>query len=114
MTTNLPDQFSIAGPLRLRDTTAIPKPTLSHLETAAMLGVTDGTLRVWRCTGKGPRFTKYGSNPRGKVVYRYDDVKAWMDAQTYISTSDYSATIARVSMHIQPGAMQAPLELSNR
>lgn len=92
----------------------VQKPTLSHLETAAMLGVAEGTLRVWRCNGKGPRYTKYGNNLRGKVVYRYDDVKAWMDAQTYISTSDYSATMARVTMHIQPGAIPGPWELSNR
>ena len=94
--------------------TPAQKPTMSHLEAAAVLGVAEGTLRVWRCTGKGPRFTKYGSNSRGKVVYRYDDVKAWMDAQTYISTSDYSAHMAHVTMHIQPGAIQAPWKLSNR
>ena len=67
------------------------KPTLSHIEAAALMGVTEGTLRVWRCTGKGPRFTKYGDNPRGTVVYRRDDVIAWMDDQTYNSTSEFSS-----------------------
>lgn len=89
------------------------KPTLRRREAAALLGVTEGTLRVWGCTGRGPKFTKYGDKPQGMVVYRREDLTAWMEAQTYSSTSEFSAHKARVTMNIapaKPGDLPRPWE----
>lgn len=41
---------------------------------ALSLGVTVGTLREWRRTGKGPPFARLEK----AVVYRLEDVQAWI------------------------------------
>lgn len=51
---------------------------------ATLLGVKPGTLEVWRCKGKGPRFVKSGS----RVVYRLRDINEYLDSQTRRSTAD--------------------------
>lgn len=52
-------------------------------EVAARLRSAKQTLRRWRCTGFGPRFVKVGS----KVLYREEDVAAWLEAREASSTS---------------------------
>ena len=42
-------------------------------EVAAFLGLSAGTLRVWRCQGKGPSYYKVGNAVRYKIA----DVEAW-------------------------------------
>ena len=42
-------------------------------EVAAFLGLSAGTLCVWRCQGKGPSYYKVGSTVR----YEMDDLEAW-------------------------------------
>lgn len=42
-------------------------------EVAAFLGLSAGTLRVWRSQGKGPNYYKVGSTVR----YEMDDLEAW-------------------------------------
>ena len=37
---------------------------------------THGTLAVWRCEHKGPRYTKFGN----RVFYLGRDLNAWLDA----------------------------------
>lgn len=46
-------------------------------EAAEYTGFTVETLRVWRCTGKGPEFCGRG---RG-VRYRWADIDAFMEAR---------------------------------
>jgi hypothetical protein len=46
--------------------------------------VKPGTLEVWRCLGKGPRFVKSGS----RVVYRLRDINEYLDSRTRKSTAD--------------------------
>jgi hypothetical protein len=61
---------------------AIPK-LLTSQQTADLLTIREGTLRIWRLQGKGPRFRRIGQ----QVRYDEADVVAYINAQTYISTS---------------------------
>ena len=50
------------------------KPSyMTTREVAAFLGLSAGTLCVWRCQGKGPSYYKVGN----AVRYKIDDVEAW-------------------------------------
>lgn len=60
----------------------IPK-LLTSQQTADLLTIREGTLRIWRLQGKGPHFRRIGQ----QVRYAEADVIAWINAQTYISTS---------------------------
>jgi Helix-turn-helix domain len=54
------------------------EPLLSPLETSALLGVTEGTLEVWRCTKRYPlNYIKIG----GRVRYRLQDVEKFVAAR---------------------------------
>jgi len=46
-------------------------------EAADYLGVSPGTLEVWRCKGRGPRYCKLGK----VVVYDPTDLDAFRDAR---------------------------------
>ena len=50
---------------------------LTTEETAALLRLAPSTLRVWRYKRIGPK----SFNAGGKVLYRRDDVEAWLSAQ---------------------------------
>jgi hypothetical protein len=57
--------------------------------------VTGGAIKIrslqsWRQRGGGPPFYKFGR----KVVYREDELQAWMNEQRRASTSDYGQTAA--------------------
>ena len=53
------------------------KPSyMTTREVAAFLGLSAGTLCVWRCQGKGPSYYKVGN----AVRYKIDDVEAWKNA----------------------------------
>lgn len=54
------------------------KPTLNTPEAADYVGSTVSTLNSWRYLGRGPAFIKLGR----RVVYRVDDLDAWLDAHT--------------------------------
>ncbi|QCB48588.1 DNA-binding protein [Hydrogenophaga sp. PAMC20947] len=43
--------------------------------TAKYTGLSDKTLAMFRCNGKGPKFIK-----RGRIFYFRSDVDAWMNA----------------------------------
>jgi hypothetical protein len=60
---------------------------LTSTEVADILGVTEGTLAVWRCTKRYCLpFVKIGR----KIFYRSEDVKAFVESRIYckISTED--------------------------
>ncbi|MED5813859.1 DNA-binding protein [Mycolicibacterium sp. 050232] len=61
------------------DETATPK------EVAAYLHTTEAGLAQMRYRGVGPKFVKVG--PR-KVIYRWADVRAYLDANTCTRTDD--------------------------
>ncbi|RPA50729.1 DNA-binding protein [Shewanella vesiculosa] len=56
---------------------------LTPAEVARYLGVTIGTLSVWRCTGRYPlNFIKVGR----RVMYRQSDVENFVNGRVYEHT----------------------------
>jgi hypothetical protein len=74
---------------------APPQPGLFDEEllcaklAAQTLRVHESTLERWRATGGGPRFIKMGPGKRAPVRYRRRDVEEFLDAHSYLSTSQY-------------------------
>lgn len=64
--------------------TGIPPRYLRTPEAARFLGLSGRTLEKHRTYGTGPRYSKLG----GRVVYRVDDLQAWVDRGSKQSTSD--------------------------
>ncbi|MFX7025224.1 helix-turn-helix domain-containing protein, partial [Acinetobacter baumannii] len=58
-------------------------------EAAAYLRISRRTLERYRLTGSGPRYLKVGPGRRSRVLYRQEDVEAWLLDQNYASTSEY-------------------------
>jgi DNA-binding transcriptional MerR regulator len=50
---------------------------LTMPEAAELLRAPVATLRYWRHLGTGPRSFRLGR----RVLYRYDDLRNWIDAQ---------------------------------
>ena len=50
-------------------------------ETAAVLGVSENTLRRWRVERRGPRFLKFGDSKQAMVRYYARDVILWAENQ---------------------------------
>jgi len=53
---------------------------LTTQEVATHLRLTSQTLTKWRKEGDGPPFIRLGERPRGRIVYRWSDVSAWLDS----------------------------------
>jgi predicted DNA-binding transcriptional regulator AlpA len=65
----------------------LPPRYLCTPEAARFLGLSSRTLEKHRTYGTGPTYRKLG----GRVVYALEDLKAWVDRGTKISTSDPGA-----------------------
>lgn len=57
---------------------------LKPAEVAQRLGTTAQALASLRYTGTGPRFYK----PAGRVLYRWSDVEAWIEASAHTATRE--------------------------
>lgn len=60
---------------------------LDARQTAGRLGLSVSTLAKMRLYGTGPVYSKLGR----RVMYRPEDLKAWIAANRYQSTSEYPA-----------------------
>ena len=60
---------------------------LTSVETAALLGIKNNTLEIWRGRGHGPAFIKLGTSPQAAVRYRRAEVLRWIEQRIYASTS---------------------------
>lgn len=67
-----------------------PMRLLNSVQTAALLGISPNTLKLWRHKGRGPRFCKLGDAPQSGVAYDEADVRAFIDSRKFGSTSAYS------------------------
>jgi predicted DNA-binding transcriptional regulator AlpA len=56
--------------------------TFNEKRSAAYIGVSDATLRLWRSKGEGPRYFKAGEK---LIRYRKGDLDSWIEAR--LSTS---------------------------
>jgi hypothetical protein len=72
---------------------ALPEPRryLNTVEASRILRLSPRTLERMRVEGTGPRYLKAGRGTRARVLYRPTDVDAWLEAQTFQSTSEYGA-----------------------
>lgn len=68
----------------------LPPRMLRTEEAARWLRLSGRTLEKHRCSGTGPSYRRLG----GRVVYVLDDLQAWVDAGTRISTAN--GRLARV------------------
>ena len=75
---------------------------LNNEQAAAVIGCTPKTLNYWRHKGKGPKFVKFGTHRNAGVRYDLADIEAWKEANTFASTSAYSAA-ARASVSARNG-----------
>jgi hypothetical protein len=62
---------------------------LTTPEAAEFLRLSPRTLERFRVEGTGPRYTKAGPGKRARVLYRRDDLEAWLDGFEYGSTAEY-------------------------
>ena len=60
---------------------------LTSNQTAKIIGIKSQTLRVWRMSGKGPRFHRYGER-YSRAYYDPDEVQRWLDKHTFAHTSE--------------------------
>lgn len=69
---------------------------LKPAEAAAFLRVSQPTLMRWRASGTGPRFVKIGplGRGRGTVLYRVEDLRAFLDEHMRVSTSEAAPLLA--------------------
>jgi len=66
---------------------ALPPRYLRTPEAARFLSLSGRTLEKHRIYGTGPRYSKLG----GRVVYRLEDLQAWVAQGAKASTSDPGA-----------------------
>lgn len=52
--------------------------TLTPIQAAKYLGISEGALRLWRSEGKGPRHFKAGEK---LIRYRRADLDSWIEAR---------------------------------
>lgn len=69
-------------------TSQLPPRFLRTPEAAQFLGISGRTLEKHRTYGTGPRYCKLG----GRVVYRLEDLQAWVELGLKASTSDPGAS----------------------
>ena len=62
----------------------LPPRYLRTPEAARFVGLSIRTLEKHRIYGTGPRYSKLG----GRVVYRLEDLQAWVELGAKASTSD--------------------------
>jgi predicted DNA-binding transcriptional regulator AlpA len=65
--------------------------TLTAIEAATVLGLAPSTLAKLRLSGNGPVYCKLGR----RVVYRREDLAAWLESHLARNTSDADARLPK-------------------
>src|ERR1700744_1946259 len=79
----------------------LPQRYLRTPDAARLVGLSIRTLEKHRIYGTGPRYSKLG----GRVVYRVEDLQAWVDDAVKGSTSDPGKVV------VLPARRHTPAEL---
>ncbi|MCP1931040.1 helix-turn-helix transcriptional regulator [Bradyrhizobium elkanii] len=82
----------------------LPPRFLRTPEAATFLGLSSRTLEKHRTYGTGPSYRKLG----GRVVYALDDLKAWADRGSVISTSDPRGSVMPAKRQMSATAQPRP------
>ncbi len=54
---------------------------LNQSETAKILGVSIGSLELWRRTGKGPKYIKMGNKEsKARIIYSVFSIIEWLES----------------------------------
>ena len=81
-----------------------PQRYLRTPDAARLVGLSIRTLEKHRIYGTGPRYSKLG----GRVVYRVEDLQAWVESGAKASTSDPGiATVLPAKRHTPEALAQA-------
>ena len=79
---------------------AVIKPLLDNREAAQVIGITPGTLHVWRCTGRHQiKFIRVGS----KIRYRLEDLLAWLESRAVVPKPEQKPKRKRSGPRNRPG-----------
>lgn len=62
---------------------------LTTAEAAAFLRLSPRTLERFRVEGSGPRYLKAGAGKRARVLYDPEELRSWLAAFSFRSTSEY-------------------------
>ena len=82
----------------------LPQRYLRTPDAARLVGLSIRTLEKHRIYGTGPRYSKLG----GRVVYRIEDLQAWVESGAKASTSDPgTATVLPAKRHTPAQLEQA-------
>ena len=82
----------------------LPQRYLRTPDAARLVGLSIRTLEKHRIYGTGPRYSKLG----GRVVYRIEDLQAWVESGAKASTSDPgTATVLPAKRHSAEALAQA-------
>ena len=79
-----------------------PPRYLRTPEAARFVGLSIRTLEKHRIYGTGPRYSKLG----GRVVYRLEDLQAWVDAAVKASTSDPGKFVVLPAKRHRPAELE--------
>jgi transposase len=60
-------------------------PLMNTRQSAAYVGLSPRTMEDHRIKGTGATFRRLGN----RVLYRLEDLDAWIDARAFSSTSEY-------------------------
>jgi hypothetical protein len=82
----------------MEDDTVQHNQKLTTEEAAAYLRLKPGTLEVWRCRGRGPKYQKIGR----RVIYDQTDLNDYASANTVLTT-DTCPKLAKVPTSIASG-----------
>lgn len=82
----------------MEDDIVKPNQKLTTEEAAAYLRLQPGTLEVWRCRGRGPKYQKIGR----RVIYDQTDLDDYASANTVL-TADTCLKLAKVPTPIASG-----------
>jgi predicted DNA-binding transcriptional regulator AlpA len=80
-----------------------PPRYLRTPDAARIVGLSIRTLEKHRIYGTGPRYSKLG----GRVVYRLEDLQAWVELGAKVSTSDPGVGV------VHPAKRQCPAAQTN-
>lgn len=76
----------------MNDSDEQPQLTLSPKTLGRCLDLSVGTLKNWRVQGIGPRWLK--TSDEGSVLYRIEDVVAWLDERAAANDSARTSSAA--------------------
>jgi hypothetical protein len=68
--------------VQVKEVVMYPDGRLDVKNAAAYMGLSEKTLAMMRCEGKGPKYVK-----RGRVFYFMEDLDSWLQAGRVVSTA---------------------------